>query len=77
MAPHNPGRLPAPSPELREYLATIIGAARRLSEIGSTRRAVDLLRSTADRISRPRHIAAGLHALADLFAAHPPQRGKL
>jgi hypothetical protein len=76
MAPLGQGNLPELSPELREWLAMVIDAAHRLRNVGSTKRAVALLRLTAGRVSNPKHVGAGLHALADLFAAHPPQRGQ-
>jgi hypothetical protein len=77
MAPLAGGNLPELSPELREWLAMVIAAAHRLRDVGSTKRAVSLLRLTAGRVTNPRHVGAGLHALADLFAAHPPQAGRL
>jgi hypothetical protein len=71
MTHHPLGQLPELSPDLGYWLSMVTAAAHRLRDIGSTDRAVSLLRRAGDRVPVP-HAAAGMHALADLFAAHPP-----
>lgn len=67
------GDLPEVPPDLAHWLAMVMAAAQRLSSIGSGARAVALLRNAAGRVW-VKHVAAGLHALADLHEAHPPRR---
>lgn len=67
------GDLPEVPPDLAHWLAMLTAAAHRLRSIGSTGRAVALLRNAASRVTIP-HVAAGLNALADLFDAHRPAR---
>lgn len=73
MAPVVGGHLPEVPADLAHWLAMVMAAAQRLSSIGSSKRAVALLRNAAERV-RLKHVAAGLHALADLHEAHPPRR---
>lgn len=68
------GDLPSPSPAQSAALKAIVAhAASYRGERNGTLRAERLLRAAARRIE-PDHFAAGMHALADLVAAHP-ERG--
>ncbi len=65
------GDLQPVSPELRGLLAAITDKAHRLRQSGRHDGAETLLRRAAEKRSLPPHVRQGMHALADLFHAHP------
>lgn len=65
------GDLPAVEPALSDVLAGITDRAHRLRSRGLHDKAERLLRKAADHRVLPAHVGQGLHALADLFRAHP------
>ncbi len=65
------GDLQPVSPELRSLLAAITEQTHRLRSRGRHDRAETLLRRAAEKRVLPPHVRQGMHALADLFHAHP------
>lgn len=65
------GDLQPVSPELRGLLAAVTERAHRLRSLGRHDRAETLLRRAAEKRVLPAHVRQGMHALADLFRAHP------
>ncbi|MGY6246222.1 hypothetical protein ACXIUS_01575 [Bosea thiooxidans] len=68
------GDLQPVSPELRGLLAAITEQAHRLRSRGRHDRAETLIRRAAEKRVLPPHVRQGMHALADLFRAHPEGR---
>jgi hypothetical protein len=64
------GELPELPIEAKAAMAELVARAQEHRANGRSKRAVALLRRTANRLGVP-HVAAGFHALADLAAAHP------
>lgn len=65
------GDLQPVSPELRHLLAAVTERAHRLRSLGRHDGAETLLRRAAEKRALPPHVRQGMHALADLFRAHP------